>query len=101
VDQKILRGEKAGLSGLFLGDGDEKGFLKVDIANDGLHPNAKGYELIKPLAENAIKTALKMKRPNDVDGRMIGGCLFNPSGFSQYELPRRFSPGLEVDQVRL
>ena len=42
---------------------DEKGFLKADLANDGLHPNPKGYELIKPLAENAIKTALKMKRP--------------------------------------
>ncbi|MFT3746567.1 MAG: SGNH/GDSL hydrolase family protein [Pyrinomonadaceae bacterium] len=42
---------------------DEKGFLKADIANDGLHPNAKGYELIKPLAEAAIKTALKMKTP--------------------------------------
>lgn len=42
---------------------DEKGLLKADIANDGLHPNAKGYELIKPLAENAIKTALKMKTP--------------------------------------
>jgi lysophospholipase L1-like esterase len=42
---------------------DEKGLLKADIANDGLHPNAKGYELIKPLAENAIKAALKMKRP--------------------------------------
>lgn len=42
---------------------DEKGFLKPEIANDGLHPNAKGYELIKPLAEAAIKTALKMKAP--------------------------------------
>lgn len=41
---------------------DDKGLLKEDIANDGLHPNAKGYELIKPLAENAIKTALKMKQ---------------------------------------
>lgn len=41
---------------------DEKGSLKEDLANDGLHPNAKGYELIKPLAENAIKTALKMNR---------------------------------------
>ena len=40
---------------------DEKGFLKADIANDGLHPNAKGYEIMKPLAENAIKTALKKK----------------------------------------
>ena len=41
---------------------DDKGFLKADIANDGLHPNAKGYELIKPLVENAIKTALKKKQ---------------------------------------
>lgn len=36
---------------------DEKG--KADIANDGLHPNPKGYELIKPLAEQAIAEALK------------------------------------------
>ena len=41
---------------------DEKGFLKADIANDGLHPNAKGYELIKPLAAEAIKAALKAKQ---------------------------------------
>ena len=41
---------------------DDKGFLKPDIANDGLHPNAKGYELIKPLAAEAIKAALKMKQ---------------------------------------
>ena len=42
---------------------DEKGFLKAELANDGLHPNAKGYELIKPIAEAAIKTALRMKSP--------------------------------------
>lgn len=41
---------------------DDKGLLKPDIANDGLHPNAKGYELIKPLAENAINAALKVKQ---------------------------------------
>ena len=41
---------------------DDKGFLKVDIANDGLHPNAQGYAIMKPLAEEAIKTALKKKR---------------------------------------
>lgn len=41
---------------------DDKGLLKADIANDGLHPNAKGYELIKPLAAEAIKTALKMNQ---------------------------------------
>ena len=41
---------------------DEKGFLKAEIANDGLHPNAKGYEIIKPLAEQAIAAALKKKQ---------------------------------------
>lgn len=41
---------------------DDKGFLKPDIARDGLHPNAQGYEIMKPLAENAVKTALKKKR---------------------------------------
>ena len=40
---------------------DSKGLLKEDIANDGLHPNAKGYELIKPLASAAIEKALRMK----------------------------------------
>jgi len=42
---------------------DEKGFLKEELANDGLHPNAKGYELIKPIAEAAITKALRMKPP--------------------------------------
>jgi len=41
---------------------DEKGFLKADLANDGLHPNAKGYAIMSPLAEEAIKKALKSKR---------------------------------------
>lgn len=46
----------------FSATADDKGFLKAEIANDGLHPNAKGYELMKPLAEDAIKTALKKKQ---------------------------------------
>jgi lysophospholipase L1-like esterase len=41
---------------------DAKGFLKEELANDGLHPNAKGYELMKPLAEKAIAEALKKKQ---------------------------------------
>jgi len=40
---------------------DDKGFLKSDISRDGLHPNDKGYEIMKPLAEQAINTALKKK----------------------------------------
>lgn len=40
---------------------DEKGFLKEELSEDGLHPNAKGYALMAPLAEQAIASALKKK----------------------------------------
>jgi lysophospholipase L1-like esterase len=40
---------------------DEKGFLKDELSDDGLHANAKGYEVMGPLAEQAIKAALKKK----------------------------------------
>ena len=40
---------------------DEKGFLKEDLSRDGLHPNPKGYDVMKPLAQQAIETALKRK----------------------------------------
>lgn len=33
---------------------DEKGFLKADLSDDGLHPNAKGYAVMAPLADQAI-----------------------------------------------
>ena len=38
---------------------DEKGFLKDELSEDGLHPNAKGYAIMRPLAEAAITRALK------------------------------------------
>lgn len=41
---------------------DEKGLLKPEIAKDGLHPNEKGYELMKPLALAAVRSALKAKQ---------------------------------------
>lgn len=41
---------------------DEKGFLKDELSDDGLHPNAKGYEVMAPLAERAIEAAFKKKR---------------------------------------
>ncbi len=41
---------------------DDKGFLKVELANDGLHPNAEGYKVMAPLAEAAIQQALKQKK---------------------------------------
>lgn len=41
---------------------DDKGFFKEELARDGLHPNAKGYEVMKTLAAQAIITALKKKQ---------------------------------------
>jgi lysophospholipase L1-like esterase len=41
---------------------DDQGLLQKDISEDGLHPNAKGYAIMSPLAEQAIQAALK-KRP--------------------------------------
>jgi lysophospholipase L1-like esterase len=40
---------------------DDKGFLKTDLTNDGLHPQAKGYAVMAPLAEKAIEQALAQK----------------------------------------
>ena len=37
---------------------DDKGFFKSDMTEDGLHPTAKGYEVMNPLAEKAIAQAL-------------------------------------------
>lgn len=42
---------------------DNKGFLKAQLANDGLHPNAEGYKIMQKLATEAISKALKMKPP--------------------------------------
>jgi lysophospholipase L1-like esterase len=38
---------------------DEKGLLKEDLSADDLHPNAKGYAIMGPLADAAIKQALR------------------------------------------
>ena len=40
---------------------DEKGMLKAELANDGLHPNSEGYKVMAPLAEAAIQQALKKR----------------------------------------
>jgi lysophospholipase L1-like esterase len=38
---------------------DDKGMMKRDLADDGLHPNAEGYKIMAPLAEAAIEKAMK------------------------------------------
>jgi lysophospholipase L1-like esterase len=38
---------------------DDKGLMKKDLADDGLHPNAAGFKIMAPLAEAAIEQTLK------------------------------------------
>lgn len=40
---------------------DEKGMLKAELANDGLHPNAEGYKIMASLAEAAIQTVIRKR----------------------------------------
>jgi lysophospholipase L1-like esterase len=38
---------------------DDAGFLKKELAEDGLHPNAAGYSIMAPLAQTAVEKALR------------------------------------------
>jgi len=38
---------------------DDKGFLKRELSDDGLHPNKAGYSVMAPLAEKVIAASLK------------------------------------------
>jgi lysophospholipase L1-like esterase len=42
---------------------DDKGLLKRDLAEDGLHPNPGGYKIMAPLAEAAIHDGLGAPKP--------------------------------------
>jgi lysophospholipase L1-like esterase len=38
---------------------DQDGLMRTELTEDDLHPNAKGYAIMAPLAETAIASALK------------------------------------------
>jgi lysophospholipase L1-like esterase len=37
---------------------DSAGFLRKDLADDGLHPNPAGYRAMAPMLERALQDAL-------------------------------------------
>ena len=41
---------------------DDRGFLKKDLSDDGLHPNKAGYAVMAPLAEKAVVEAERIKK---------------------------------------
>jgi lysophospholipase L1-like esterase len=42
---------------------DERGMLKADLADDGLHPNVAGYRVMAPLVQAAIDQTAKPAPP--------------------------------------
>ena len=38
---------------------DDRGLLQADLSEDDLHPNAKGYAVMAPLADAAVQRALQ------------------------------------------
>jgi len=47
----------------FSATADAGGLLRPELNDDGLHPNAKGYAVMAPLAEKAIAEALRRPAP--------------------------------------
>jgi lysophospholipase L1-like esterase len=44
---------------------DSNGVLGADLADDGLHPNAKGYRIMAPLALKGLDQALSETSPDE------------------------------------
>lgn len=49
---------------------DSAGYLQADLADDGLHPNGKGYRVMAPVAVNAIDRALD-QQPKKKKGKFF------------------------------
>jgi len=57
--ESYARDVHATLADYYTALADDKGMLREGCSDDGLHPNAKGYELLAPVAQAAIEAALK------------------------------------------
>ncbi len=50
---------------------DAAGSLQADLADDGLHPNGKGYRVMAPVAINAVDRALGGQQPKKKKGKLF------------------------------
>jgi lysophospholipase L1-like esterase len=65
--------EKRGYTFLnyYLAMADPQGFLQRDLADDGLHPNSRGYRIMAPLALDAIERAFTPPQPEKKKKRLF------------------------------
>ncbi|MBZ5595053.1 MAG: hypothetical protein LAP39_22650 [Acidobacteriia bacterium] len=50
---------------------DSAGYLQADLADDGLHPNGKGYRVMAPIALNAVDRAVSQQQGKKKKGRFF------------------------------
>jgi lysophospholipase L1-like esterase len=60
---------------------DDKGLMRRELAEDGLHPNQAGYAIMAPLAQAAIEKALAGKGPPKAVG------MTNPARLESHAAP--------------
>jgi lysophospholipase L1-like esterase len=60
--KNYARTHRHGYLDYFSAMADDKGFLKDELSNDGLHPNLAGYAVMAPLAQAAIDASLKRRK---------------------------------------
>jgi lysophospholipase L1-like esterase len=60
--QEYAKANRYGYLDYFSAMADDKGFLKDELSDDGLHPNAQGYVVMAPLVEAAIAATLKRRK---------------------------------------
>lgn len=60
--KNYARTHRHGYLDYFSAMADDKGFLKDELSNDGLHPNPAGYAVMAPLAQAAIDASLKRRK---------------------------------------
>jgi lysophospholipase L1-like esterase len=82
---------------------DEKNGLKEEYTNDGIHPNKAGYEVMAPLADEAVKKALSVSANNARNGPPRLNPNFQPPPRptpADYENPTgSYGVVMEVDET--
>lgn len=61
--QEFCRARGYGYVDYFSAMVDSAGYLRADLADDGLHPNSDGYRIMAPIAQAAIDQALRLTQP--------------------------------------
>jgi len=57
---------------------DTAGMMQSDLADDGLHPNAKGYRIMAPIAQRAIDEVIRQSAPAAAPATEEKKHHFNP-----------------------